>query len=104
MIRHYTTQTVTLTLHDALPISERQAETVECGSSALPQAGCRALESASSNTSSAVWRARSFSAKSAAASLAAGGRASYSASARSEENTSELQSRPHLVCRLLLEK
>src|SRR3989442_9914109 len=26
------------------------------------------------------------------------------ASARSEEHTSELQSRPHLVCRLLLEK
>src|SRR3989442_3196889 len=27
-----------------------------------------------------------------------------SASGRSEEHTSELQSRPHLVCRLLLEK
>src|SRR5690554_7247161 len=27
-----------------------------------------------------------------------------SAAARSEEHTSELQSRPHLVCRLLLEK
>src|SRR5690554_5993569 len=27
-----------------------------------------------------------------------------SANARSEEHTSELQSRPHLVCRLLLEK
>src|SRR3989442_7372059 len=30
--------------------------------------------------------------------------ASESGSARSEEHTSELQSRPHLVCRLLLEK
>src|SRR3989442_10336724 len=30
--------------------------------------------------------------------------ASASASTRSEEHTSELQSRPHLVCRLLLEK
>src|SRR5215813_15010436 len=29
---------------------------------------------------------------------------SRSASRRSEEHTSELQSRPHLVCRLLLEK
>src|SRR5690554_7348593 len=29
---------------------------------------------------------------------------SRSAKARSEEHTSELQSRPHLVCRLLLEK
>src|SRR5436305_8644142 len=33
--------------------------------------------------------------------LAAGGAA---AEGRSEEHTSELQSRPHLVCRLLLEK
>src|SRR5690625_6694704 len=30
--------------------------------------------------------------------------ASYTAAARSEEHTSELQSRGHLVCRLLLEK
>src|SRR5215813_2557678 len=30
--------------------------------------------------------------------------ASLSIGARSEEHTSELQSRPHLVCRLLLEK
>src|SRR5690554_7176143 len=29
--------------------------------------------------------------------------ANYTASNRSEEHTSELQSRPHLVCRLLLE-
>src|SRR3989442_4463557 len=33
--------------------------------------------------------------------LAFGGMAGYN---RSEEHTSELQSRPHLVCRLLLEK
>src|SRR3989442_6373157 len=31
-------------------------------------------------------------------------RVSASTSSRSEEHTSELQSRPHLVCRLLLEK
>src|SRR3989442_1883994 len=30
--------------------------------------------------------------------------ADYTANGRSEEHTSELQSRPHLVCRLLLEK
>src|SRR5215813_14954446 len=30
--------------------------------------------------------------------------AGHRAAARSEEHTSELQSRPHLVCRLLLEK
>src|SRR5436305_4133177 len=32
------------------------------------------------------------------------GRTSTSNAARSEEHTTELQSRPHLVCRLLLEK
>src|SRR3989442_6866332 len=34
----------------------------------------------------------------------AGWRARARSSTRSEEHTSELQSRPHLVCRLLLEK
>src|SRR5436305_12107808 len=34
----------------------------------------------------------------------AGGVVSGGAARRSEEHTSELQSRPHLVCRLLLEK
>src|SRR5215813_14889552 len=32
------------------------------------------------------------------------GRGDHGAKHRSEEHTSELQSRPHLVCRLLLEK
>src|SRR5690554_7075830 len=36
--------------------------------------------------------------------LSFGGGLSNSGTARSEEHTSELQSRPHLVCRLLLEK
>src|SRR5436305_10968439 len=35
---------------------------------------------------------------------ASGARYSSAACPRSEEHTSELQSRPHLVCRLLLEK
>src|SRR5690554_7437696 len=39
--------------------------------------------------------------KLAAAALALSG---FAVAARSEEHTSELQSRPHLVCRLLLEK
>src|SRR5690554_6998387 len=34
----------------------------------------------------------------------AGGRVIVDGVSRSEEHTSELQSRPHLVCRLLLEK
>src|SRR6266498_2735987 len=36
--------------------------------------------------------------------VAAGRRGGVEAAPRSEEHTSELQSRPHLVCRLLLEK
>src|SRR2546422_1384496 len=36
--------------------------------------------------------------------LRGGGRAGHAAPRRSEEHTSELQSRLHLVCRLLLEK
>src|SRR5690554_7234766 len=36
--------------------------------------------------------------------IAAFGFGSFTSSVRSEEHTSELQSRPHLVCRLLLEK
>src|SRR5439155_4477257 len=36
--------------------------------------------------------------------LGCGGRVAPESSARSEEHTSELQSRGHLVCRLLLEK
>src|SRR3712207_6921139 len=36
--------------------------------------------------------------------VAVGGRATAGAAARSEEHTSELQSRQYLVCRLLLEK
>src|SRR5437870_10320846 len=74
------TEIYTLSLHDALPIS------VSCG----PRAGRRADRRARAQSSStdsrgprSVWRARD---------------------ARSEEHTSELQSRGHLVCRLLLEK
>src|SRR5690554_7656935 len=40
----------------------------------------------------------------AATNAAAGVLTTQQADARSEEHTSELQSRPHLVCRLLLEK
>src|SRR6266498_6158456 len=69
-----TTEIYTLSLHDALPTSGRPA--------------CRAC------SPPATWRA---------------GRACRCparrwSSPRSEEHTSELQSRPHLVCRLLLEK
>src|SRR2546422_1844769 len=70
-----TTEIYTLSLHDALPIS-------------APEAG-----TASTRTASACRPAR----RRAPTCRPTGGR-------RSEEHTSELQSRLHLVCRLLLEK
>src|SRR3712207_7505490 len=76
-----TTEIYTLSLHDALPISRTRSS--KCGAP-IPR-----------------WR-RSRRRR--------GGRASCSpsparhSSSRSEEHTSELQSRQYLVCRLLLEK
>src|SRR3989442_14641409 len=70
-----TTEIYTLSLHDALPISFWHSRLEVGSSSPNPEGGYS-------------WSARS----------------SAITSARSEEHTSELQSRPHLVCRLLLEK
>src|SRR2546429_6492596 len=70
-----TTEIYTLSLHDALPISRSPPSR---GASA---AGRRGLPPAAPR-----------------------GRSSRSTARRSEEHTSELQSRLHLVCRLLLEK
>src|SRR6266436_9717173 len=72
-----TTEIYTLSLHDALPISPR---------STRPTAARPASTSRRPRTTSAPTTSR---------------RPSWS---RSEEHTSELQSRLHLVCRLLLEK
>src|SRR5687768_18064121 len=84
------TDIYTLSLHDALPISRstpRYSSTRR--SPATPQA-------TSTSASSSPVPTRPVSA--AAASCAS------APMARSEEHTSELQSRLHLVCRLLLEK
>src|SRR5436305_10590603 len=69
-------ESYTLSLHDALPISSRPPAVF---APPLPR-------TAIASRSSTPWHLRS----------------SYSS--RSEEHTSELQSRPHLVCRLLLAK
>src|SRR5436305_13102307 len=69
-----TTEIYTLSLHDALPISDGEASS----------APSRVVVSAGNNAPSVS--------------------ASALSTPRSEEHTSELQSRPHLVCRLLLEK
>src|SRR5436305_3434040 len=72
-----TTEIYTLSLHDALPISPRVGRTTDV----LTQL-CRSGRSRNNPQARRVDTLRE----------------------RSEEHTSELQSRPHLVCRLLLEK
>src|SRR3712207_8644692 len=81
-----TTEIYTLSLHDALPIS--------VGEGRLGRA-CRTIRSASTRL-----KPRLVSAVMACSELPG----EVSALARSEEHTSELQSRQYLVCRLLLEK
>src|SRR2546422_7602172 len=80
-----TTEIYTLSLHDALPISPSSSRTA---STCRRRSACcapRAIASSLTPTPTASSRrARPRS--------------------RSEEHTSELQSRLHLVCRLLLEK
>src|SRR2546429_6733515 len=84
-----TTEIYTLSLHDALPISAHS-----------PRSSCSNGTGSWNGSGAAVeGRAATRSASSPAA------RAMRRSSAgRSEEHTSELQSRLHLVCRLLLEK
>src|SRR2546429_1686312 len=74
-----TTEIYTLSLHDALPIFGRRAGHYVRSGSAHGAAHAQGLRLVSVQT------------------IARGG-------LRSEEHTSELQSRLHLVCRLLLEK
>src|SRR5699024_11220232 len=85
--------TYTLSLHDALPISAPKS----CAAKATTCSwGCRmAPRCAVRSYYPRCWRESS-----AAARIIAPHRASW----RSEEHTSELQSRFDLVCRLLLEK
>src|SRR3712207_9394957 len=86
-----TTEIYTLSLHDALPISLRRAlrgQASDGGVGRAPQ-GCRALGGAGQLGRLRRRRQR-------------GGAGSKHG--RSEEHTSELQSRQYLVCRLLLEK
>src|SRR2546422_8449662 len=89
-----TTEIYTLSLHDALPIC-RAATTAVRGATSAPAEARRA---ASRSRSCCRGRARREAAPAAMSEAAAAPRN------RSEEHTSELQSRLHLVCRLLLEK
>src|SRR5690606_41719978 len=92
-----TTEIYTLSLHDALPISMRAWSKVVVASIPCTAERPRAIWSTASNNGSlSSWRSR----------LYASGRPFSVARrpVRSEEHTSELQSRENLVCRLLLEK
>src|SRR3712207_8978060 len=81
-----TTEIYTLSLHDALPISSSwgpyAATACATSTGTHPSDACA---STASRSASAGWTIRC-------------------SSPRSEEHTSELQSRQYLVCRLLLEK
>src|SRR3712207_7058638 len=79
-----TTEIYTLSLHDALPI---WPPSHPCGRGVIPYVLCR-----TNLTDAAAQFGLSMSFSGSAG------------SARSEEHTSELQSRQYLVCRLLLEK
>src|SRR2546429_5336088 len=74
-----TTEIYTLSLHDALPISEQHVQVGRLPRIDRAAAGCQQRQVLLRLAHPRPWR-------------------------RSEEHTSELQSRLHLVCRLLLEK
>src|SRR3712207_8906185 len=85
-----TTEIYTLSLHDALPISPRTASSARTGASIRTRSRRRCGATPRADRSSAAAR-RSASRR-------------RRTPSRSEEHTSELQSRQYLVCRLLLEK
>src|SRR2546429_6743262 len=84
-----TTEIYTLSLHDALPICSRSPA---CGP--MPSTnGCATISTSSASPAS-----------SSTIPISSPAACSSASASRSEEHTSELQSRLHLVCRLLLEK
>src|SRR3712207_9496106 len=85
-----TTEIYTLSLHDALPISTRRRPVSAPTTSGLPKVPISAtnVPSSSSTWSRLLLESATYT----------------SCRPRSEEHTSELQSRQYLVCRLLLEK
>src|SRR3712207_8008414 len=85
-----TTEIYTLSLHDALPISPSWA--------AVPSASAAGTQP-EPRTTATSWRSTPVSSARRAAAAAASG-----TGGRSEEHTSELQSRQYIVCRPLLEK
>src|SRR3712207_6937394 len=91
-----TTEIYTLSLHDALPIWGLWPSLVSC-----TRSRSRPAKSATNTSAAPPSRAPTSHG---AASFVSAHRAPHVHPARSEEHTSELQSRQYLVCRLLLEK
>src|SRR5207253_10324623 len=86
-----TTATYTLSLHDALPICQPSVSSRPAGRFRRRPSGTSATSSSNTRWRPRVCTSRTSSCR-------------KTSSLRSEEHTSELQSRGHLVCRLLLEK
>src|SRR3712207_8627429 len=84
-----TTEIYTLSLHDALPISPSSRVSSSCRRSSR-RTGTPKGPSGGRSTCSIRWRSSGICRR--------------RRRSRSEEHTSELQSRQYLVCRLLLEK
>src|SRR5690606_39817394 len=92
-----TTAIYTLSLHDALPISLKPKLPSPCLTLSTTTLGSPpALET--------IWRSGASTARRSRAIPTFWSSLSPLSSERSEEHTSELQSRENLVCRLLLEK
>src|SRR5207253_4715576 len=87
------TEIYTLSLHDALPISP-QATLTTCNPRSFP------IREAKVCSYATPWPTAIDSPET----TSDGSSGSGAPASRSEEHTSELQSRGHLVCRLLLEK
>src|SRR3712207_8146569 len=85
-----TTEIYTLSLHDALPISAGMAASQGCTGGPATRRAATGRSWSSSSRRTRTWVGR--------------GPTCSTSSSRSEEHTSELQSRQYLVCRLLLEK
>src|SRR5439155_11651808 len=94
-----TTPIYTLSLHDALPISRSPAGPPRRDQSTLPaRVAWRSAPPPATRRPDRRRRCRSHQCRPDPSTL------HRALSRRSEEHTSELQSRGHLVCRLLLEK
>src|SRR5207249_11358918 len=94
----------TLSLHDALPIfrSSRNARTGFKAAAAPPAGRIASMTPAARSVQNAPWHGP-MPRRSARSRSSIGRRPWVSTNSRSEEHTSELQSRFDLVCRLLLE-